>query len=394
MAISSLINPSGKPSIQDNLWSIATSDNSGQVDFKYVFDVYKGTEQLIRAKIFPSPDNGKGYFDAGPIVRNEIDYQWFNPNGELISYEPNVSGEIGQGYTIKVGEDFSGVTTLNLASGNITAYNFVPPVFKRRIYDFTAKDNKTLTDRFLNTISNFGEDLYFPIHSTEANDFVIWFDRYIGSSVATSNYHYIETTTGYVQLNLGPSSIKQFLINNGDALSVPDNTTRIDVNITTYGGNNFKFTINVECNGKFTPIPLHFMNAYGMFETARFGLVNRLSKEIERKTFEKRDYEFNTSSVDYYNTYGSNKRYIESKINYGSKINWNYKLTMYPPSDSDYQWLAQLIDSPLIYAEIESEYYPVTIKETNYEYSKHDFNGLRPLELNIEMNQKRYGYKR
>ncbi len=114
----------------------------------------------------------------------------------------------------------------------------------------------------------------------------------------------------------------------------------------------------------------------------------------ESDEFEKRDYELGSSSVNYYNTYGSNNKYIESKINYGSEINWQYKLTMYPPSDSDYQWLAQLIDSPLIYAEIDSEYYPVTIVETNYEYSKHDFNGLKPLELNIELNQKRFGFKR
>lgn len=394
MAISSLINPSGKPSIQDNLWHIATSNNSGQTDFKYVFDVFKGDEQLIRAKVFPSPDNGKGYFDAGPIVRNEMNYSWFTPNNTLISYEPNLSGEIAQSYQIRIGEDYSGITTLNLASGSVTAYNFVPPVFKRRIQDFTARDNKTLTDRFLSAISNFGEDLYFPIHSTAGDDMIISFVRYIGSSVGVSDEYNLRPDYGYMQLNLSPSAIKAFLISEGDALTIPDTTTRIIVNLETRAGNQYAFNIDVECNGKFTPIPLHFMNAYGMFETARFGLVNRLSKEIERKTFEKRDYEFGSSSVDYYNTYGSNKRYIESKINYGSKINWNYKLTMYPPSDSDYQWLAQLIDSPIIYAEIESEYYPVTIKETNYEYSKHDFNGLRPLELNIEMNQKRYGYKR
>lgn len=394
MAITSLINPTGKPSIQDNLWSIAASDNSNQTDFKFVFDIFKGTSQLIRAKVYPNPDNGKGYFDAGPIVRNEIDYSWFNPSNELFSYEPNLSGEIGQTYSIRVGEDFSGITTLNLASGNITAYNFVAPLFKRRLQDFTAKDNKTLTDRFLNCVSNFGEDLYFPIASTINNDYVIWFDRYIGSSMSTSNYYYITSNTGYTQLNLSPSSIKHYLGLVGDPLTIPDSTTKIAVNITTYGGNNYKFIINVECNGKFTPIPLHFMNAYGMFETARFGLVNRLSKNIERKTFEKRDYTFGNTSVDYYSTHGSNHKYVESKINYGSKINWSYKLTMYPPSDSDYQWLAQLIDSPIIYAEIDSEYYPVTIVETNYEYSKHDFNGLKPLELNIEMNQKRFGYKR
>lgn len=391
MAIPSLINPSGKPSVQDNLWHIATSDNSGQVDFKYVFDVFKGNEQLIRAKVFPSPDNGKGYFDAGPIVRNEINYQWFNPNGEFFSYSPNVSGEIGQGYQIRVGEDFSGITTLNLASGNVTGYNFVPPVFKRRMFDFTAKNNRSLTDRFLNMASNFGEDLYFPLHSSVLITLTI--TRYIGNSTTTSTPYTFTPDNQYQQLNIGPDSVN-VLLDDIASFTINSSTTKYVLRFQLAGGFEYSVVVNMECNGKFTPIPLHFMNAYGMYETARFQLVNRLSKEIERKTFEKRDYSFGSSSVDYYTTHGSNKKYIESKINYGSKINWNYKLTMYPPSDSDYQWLAQLIDSPIIYAEIDSEYYPVTIKETNYEYSKHDFNGLRPLELNIEMNQKRYGYKR
>ena len=80
MSISSLINPSGTPSIQDNLWSIAASTNSGQTDFKFVFDVFKGNTQLVRAKVYPDPTTGKGYFDAGPVVRNEVTYTWFAPN--------------------------------------------------------------------------------------------------------------------------------------------------------------------------------------------------------------------------------------------------------------------------------------------------------------------------
>lgn len=389
MAISSLINPSGKPSVQDNLWHIATSDNSGQVDFKYVFDVYNGNTQLIRAKVFPSPDNGKGYFDAGPIVRNEINYQWFNPDGQFFSYSPDLDGEIGQVYNVRVGEDFSGLTTLNLASGFVSGYNFVPPVFKRRMFDFTAKNNKSLTDRFLSMDSNFGEDLYFPLHSSLVTKLSV--TRYIGASASTSSVYTF--TPSYQQLNIGPDAVN-VLLDDIAMFLINSSTTRYVITIDMGSGGKYDITVNMECNGKFTPIPLHFMNAYGMYETARFQLVNRLSKEIERKTFEKRDYNFGSSSVDYFTTHGSNNKYIESKINYGSKINWNYKLTMYPPTDSDYEWLAQLIDSPIIYAEIDSEYYPVTIKETNYEYSKHDFNGLRPLELNIEMNQKRYGYKR
>ena len=77
-----------------------------------------------------------------------------------------------------------------------------------------------------------------------------------------------------------------------------------------------------------------------MFETARFGLVSRLSMDTERKTFVKNDYKFNNTSVDYYDQYNV---YNESKINYGSKTNWQYKLTMDYPSDTEYQWLNELI---------------------------------------------------
>ena len=44
--------------------------------------------------------------------------------------------------------------------------------------------------------------------------------------------------------------------------------------------------------------------------------------------------------------------------------------------------------------EIDSNYYPVTIKNTNYEYIKHNVQGLRTLELDIELNQERYGFQR
>jgi hypothetical protein len=387
MAITSLINPTGKPSIQDNLWHIATSDNSGQVDFKFVFDVYNGTEQLIRAKVYPNPTNGKGYFDAGPVVRNEMDYSWFNPSGEFFSVELNESGQIAQTYTIKVGEDYSGVTNLNLDSGNVLAYNWAAPLFKRRINDLSAKDNNFLTDRFLNAYVNFGEDLYIGVNSL--NDVQIQKFQNNGTNTSSSTYTPSPGTAEYYQINASPDAVNTLI-----GSSFIDSSTNYYLVKINAGGVNIQLKVNVICNGKFTPIPLHFMNSYGVFETARFELVNRLSKNLERKTFEKRDYEFNTSSVDYYSTNESNHKYVESKINYGSKINWNYKLTMYPPTDSDYQWLSQLIDSPIIYAEIDTEYYPVTIVETNYEYSKHDFNGLRPLELNIEMNQKRFGYKR
>lgn len=128
-----------------------------------------------------------------------------------------------------------------------------------------------------------------------------------------------------------------------------------------------------------------------MFDTARFKLVNKLSMQTERKTFEKRDYKFSNTSVDYYDT---RNVYQESKINYGSKTDWTYKLTMDFPTDEEYEWLWELIVSPQIYAEIDGYYYPVILKNTNYEYIERKWAGLRTLEIEIDINQTRYGFRR
>jgi hypothetical protein len=127
-----------------------------------------------------------------------------------------------------------------------------------------------------------------------------------------------------------------------------------------------------------------------MFDTAKFNLVSKLSMDIERKGFEKRDYKFGSTSVDYY----ANNKYVESKINYQNKKDFTYKLTMNAPTDEEYVWLAELVAYPQIYFEYDGNYYPVTIKATNYEFSKYVNNRLRVFEVEIEMNQTRYSQLR
>ena len=391
MSISSLINPSGTPSIQDNLWSIAASTNSGQTDFKFVFDVFKGNTQLVRAKVYPDPTTGRGYFDAGPVVRNEVTYTWFAPNGT--THMNTDSGIMETQYSIRVGEDYSGVTTLNLSSGNVTAYNWRPPLFKRR--KTTIKSNDFITDRFLSAYHNTGENLFIGVNLNQtalAGSVPIRIKTYNYSNTLVTTYTDTKYVSNkYLQLDIGADAIYyEYTVSiNADSIKYYTFEIAVDKVGSTY---TYKlFTVNMTCNGLYTPIPLHFMNNWGMFETARFDLVSRLSMDLERKSFQKRDYVFGNTSVDYYT---ANNVYYESKVNFNLKENWTYKLTMTPPTDTDWQWLAQLIDSPQIYACIDSNYYPVTIKETNYEYSKHQFNGLKAFEINIELNQPRNGFQR
>jgi hypothetical protein len=395
MSITSLTNPTNYPSLQDNLWSIAYSNNSGQVDFKYVFDVFVDGVQLVRTKVYPEPSNGRGYFDAMPVVSNEITYGWFTPvdnnNGVQLIKSNNLLEKI---YQIRVGEDYSGTTYLNLASGNVTAYNYSAPLFKRRQINIGQKLNNWLTNRPLRIKAKRTDKILIPLFA-QGDDFAPTFKSYnannqlIGSIV---NDIYFESFF-YNQLDIGVEALEKYFNYWG--------LTNILTSATSYYTIQFEradqywlsdiIRVDIDCNPMYTPINLYFINAYGMFDTARFNLASRLMMDVERKTFQQRDYTFNNTSVDYYD---ANNVYRESKINYGSKSNHNYKLTMDYPTDAEYQWLAELIVSPQIYAEIDGNYYPVTIKTNNYEYSTYTNNRLKALEIEIELNQTRYNFKR
>ena len=382
-----IVNPSIYSSIQDDLWTIASSNNSGQTDFKFVFDVYNGANQLVRCKVYPDPTNGKGYFDAGPVVRNEVDYSWFIPVNGNSNFLKDATDKVSQTYNIRVGEDFSGVTTLNLASGNITAYNYAPSIFKRRQTTIDSFADKWLTNRPLTGKCDFNSKLLIPYYAKYVTD-----DAISLKIVLNGNTYSVRTEdmfqTQFWQLNIGPKAINTGY---GSTL-ITENTNYYDCYFFYNGGNQpATFRVVLDCYPTYTPYNLYFINQYGMFDTAAFNLVSKLNLDTERKSFTKLNKKFNTGSVGYYD---SNNVYYESKINYASKTNWTYKLNMDFMTDAEYIWLAELITSPLIYMEIDSNYYPVTIKNTNYEYIKHNVQGLRTLELDIELNQERYGFQR
>lgn len=392
-----LINPSGYPSAQDNLWSIAYSSNSGQVDFKYVFDVFVDNVQLVRTKVFPEPSNGRGYFDAMPIVKNEITYAWFNPlqndNQAVWLTESDTLNE--KVYQIRVGEDFSGTTYLNLASGNVTAYNYSAPLFKRRQINIGQKIDNWLSNKPLSVKAKLTDKVLIPFFRSNSDSWEFELKKYGLSNnlIDTKTIFNPSTFKIYNQMDFGVNAINRFIFSSFSLSNYIDNNVKFYTLKAIRSGDftSNLLTINIDCNPNYTPINLYFINAFGMFDTARFDLASRLTMDVERKTFEQRNYTLNNTTVDYYD---AKNVYNESKINYGSKSNHSYKLTMNFPSDAEYIWLAELIVSPQIYAEIDGNYYPVTIKSTNYEYSTYTNNRLRALEIDIELNQTRYNFAR
>lgn len=406
MAISIEDQPIDKSSAHDDLWHVVNSTNATAVDFKYVFDFYVGNRQLIRAKVYPDPTTGFGYFNASNVISNEMKFDWFVPNNQVFMKELNDSGEIFLTYNYRIGEDVSGVTTLNMASGSTIAANCVPNLFSRRISSSSifAYNNLFFTTNRdkLNVKSNTGEDLYVGYnHGTNRRVQIVQYNS-SGTQLSANDLTNPTITLSQVyQMNISPDALS------ASGITFNASCSYYDVNIynTIPNPDTLLDTIRVyfDCNKKYEVINLHFMNNYGLFDTARFECVSRLSMDVQRKTFEKPDYRFGASVKHYDNISptggGTNRQYYETKINFGSQYQWGYKLTMNFPNDAEYEWLAELLMSPVIWAEFridsdEKEYYPVSIKATNYEYSKHINNGLRAFEVEIDMNQKRNGFRR
>lgn len=386
-------NPTGQPSVHDNMWHVVSSDNSGQIDFKYVFDVWINGVQKIRVKQFPEPDSGKGYFDAGPIVRNSMIYAWFEPlDNTVMVDQPDMSGQIGIVYAIRVGEDYSGLTTTNMASGQVSGYNWAPPMFGRRVVTLADKLNKWLTNRPLTgnswrdyTTTDRGENLYIGFY-TDKTSLTMHVESFNQSNAVEDTAAPIVipvTGPGFLQMNIGPNGI---LAGEFGGFTLEERVKYYEVWFTSGATTYDKFRVYLTCNPKYDCIPIHFLNRWGMYDTQRFDLVSKLSMDITRKDFGKRDYEFNGNSVDYMS---SSNRYYEGRINYSNKGLWTYKLTADAMTDAEWEWIADLMQSPQILMEVDGYFYPVTIKKNSYDYNKFVNDRLKPLEIEFEMNSAR-----
>lgn len=382
MSITINTNPASGSTVQDDLWHVATSTASGSTDMKYIFEVFVGGNRKISVRQFPEPSNGKAYFNAGAVVRNSITFNWFEPVAIAYVYEPNLSGEMGIQYELRVGEEVSGITTLNLASGVTTAYNFKAPLLQRRVLSLTDRLNKWLTNRPLYANTKLGENLYIPFYTNAALNLKCSTYDASNTLIATASGSTTTIENGFVQMNIGTAAIGTAL-----GLTFNDSVKYYEVWFNSFD----KMRVDVVCNPKYNPINIHFMNAWGMWDSERFDLVSKLNLSVERKGFEQRDYRFNGNAVDYKST---SNRYYEGATNYSNKESYTYKLTADALTDAEYIWMADLIASPQILMEIDGYFYPVTLMDNTYEFSKNVYNKLKVLELTFNMNQTRYSQLR
>lgn len=403
--------------VYDDSWLRAISSASGQTDLKYVLELYdkNNSVKLFEGKIVPEPDNKYMYFNVAPIVRNYFFEEFFNDEvspayvfdfSDARCFDPNQRAI----FYYRIGTDYSGITTLNEASGSVILTNVRPKLKNRR---WTRKsisqdvDNKWQTDRKPVSILSSNTDNFFIAWrygidgGLASGTLLLGYDEYdaSGNIISTDEDQFVESSTpGFTLknciINIGPDSIDRLIGSspNLDVCAYYVAYIKYEIGATEY---RLEFRINKNCENKYESIPIHFYNRFGVVDTLQFNLVSRTTVDVERKSYNQRDYRFDGSSVLYTDASASGTTvYRENKINYNSTYNYTMKLTSDLLDDQDWEWLEDLILSPKIYMEEDGHFYPVTIKATNYEISKYINNRLRPLEIEIEFNSPRLSSSR
>lgn len=397
MAITINSQPATFPSMHDDLWFVASSNNVGTTNFKFVYDIYINGSQVSRNKIFPSPsaDGSYGVFNASPVVRSYVT-NYFEPSGTTVLMASN--DKIKVDYQMRIGEEVSGAVIANLASGNFSAYNYYAPLFGdiftengdiplvlSDYYDNLLIENYTddwLSDRdSLEIPIEYGDQFFITFLKITSGSYKLWVQPTNENGTLGTAVSGDITMTGQFNLfNFQAAAINAFL---GQTL-ITENTFGYNVYITLGAAVTRTLKFKQVCNPKYRQYNLHFLNRLGGYDTMAFRLVNKRRSEFDRSSYRRNPYKLSggqMKNIDAYN------KYNETTFNFAIQHTDYYMLTSDFLLDQDYAWLAQLVASPIVYMEVQGAFFPVTIRNTNYQYKYKVSDGLFNFDLEVEIGK-------
>ena len=365
MSITISQSPTGYQSAHSEVWHVVESTNKAVAGFQYVFDIYKSGNLVTRVKNSPYGTGKYGVLDVGNIVRATLDSAEF-PQIDIDEFNTPVelgTDEFFTEYDIRYGEVSGGVLTTNVASGTYKVYNS----YSRNKWDKAQSNisgNVFLTNR-PNIKYYDGE----PVVIT-AN---------IDSGSGSNAFDFVITREGlsnYVDITYTDTE-KVFVF----GFVPPDKANQLTLFSTASG---FTGSLNFEKKcAKYDTHTLVFLNAYGGYDSFTF-VHGKLLMNAERKQFEQ--FKWKLSSGAMVEKVGN--VYNESKKVYAAEYSEKMQLTSDILSTLEYDWISELILSPQVYyySTENSEFYPVLITDSNYEFKDDRINKADTLTVSIDFS--------
>lgn len=379
------------------------TDPTTYPDYHYICDVYIASTQVASLKAYPHPTNKMGIFSVGNIIRSYV-AAIFNPTANVLKAQELGLDEFRVAATMKFGEEYevSGVMTL---TSNVTVdsarvyYNH----YNGRLLGSTTNlgnvADAPATNRTIGVTTappSFG----YPVYTGNKNNFVPFFNTTTDAvNVLVESFYKNGTAIASDTFTVTPAAANDLLILNLSPTALNTLTPNlIPLNTTAYYHVSFLSTnrgvdklmrFDLVCEPKYEVYTLHFLNAYGGFESRDFTKVSRKVIDTERHEFGKLGYTIDASGVVSYKN--ANNVYNETRSIYAT--NYKEKLTLNTDAlnDAEYRWLADLILSPMVYVEMydagQTYHIPCVITNNNYDFRKRVNDSITNLTINIEYGE-------
>lgn len=359
--------PTGYASAHEEVWHVVESTDKDLVGFQYVYDIYKGGQLLTRVKNFPYGPDGLGVLDVGNIVRSSLDtfdFPAITPNA--FTTEVTLGTDVfWTEYDIRYGQ-VSGVTEVsgNIVSGTYRVYNN----YNRSKWD------KNNSDLVAGIISNRPTDSNY--YDGEPIVLSMFVDDFSGSYRRTA---YSNNVSGANKVyDVSGNYKKAFVFS-----YIPSGTTAAVKSEVNSGGGYTTlqtFNLNKKCS-KYETHTLVFLNAFGVYDSFTF-VHGKFMMTNEKKKFEQMRWQLSGNSI----AEKSGAVYNEAMKTYAVKYREKLMLTSDILSTGEYNWLSELINSPQVYYFKNSEFYPVQITDTDYEFKDDRINKADTLSVTIEFS--------
>lgn len=359
--------PSSRTPAYNEQWVTAESNMvSTHADFYYIVETFVNTNLISTDNVFPRPD-GFLKFNAKEKVKNYIKHP-FNP----------------------------------LETGLVEA-----------------------TDKAVLVEMNIREYYSSAIQSTESLSYVA-FDACL-NEIDFSNYDAVDYTTlpillGYQQLNkvdsvvaYGNDVFLHFFGNDMQYINIDDGTNATNINMPSGYNTDLIYTLNVGYNKlldlgfnysvgttvtvtlytasqppvslsytisdictKYEPLTIYYMDRAGRIQFKQFELMSQ--KKATKKTNEVRlakSY-LNSSGQVISNIWDRETFEVSNLTTYTKMVNSNWI------TETQSELLNELFDSPFVWIRENSQYIPVKVTDTSYDFKKHINERLFNISLNLE----------
>ncbi len=366
MSITIKSTPDDFSSAHEELWHVVDSTNKNGDGFRYVFDIYKDGDIITRVKSEPFGTDKYGVINVGSIVRSTLDsseLRDFDIYSQDAEFTMNTDVFFTD-YQLRYGEDASGVITTNLASGSYRAYNnYTRPNFER--LDTSLSSGVIITSNRPATVKIY-EDSLSTTHP-------VVFSHRLNSGVNyRREFRYTDNSTETRDV-FGSGQCIVFPVTNPTCNRLRIINQDTSAVIKTY-------EIENKCT-KYECFTLVFLNAFGGYDS--FTFVNGVLMQTgEKKSFEKQRWKLDGFTMKEKLYSGI---YNESIMTYANMIKSKMKLTSDFLTTEEYAWLAELVNSPLVYLlRPGQDLIPVKITNTDYEFTNSLQNKAKLLEVEIE----------